>query len=151
MSGIDAASSENVFRSARGLVCLLVPEVGNRNENLRFPGVPGVCGLSGGVPLSKSFIERAVSSLAIAIAQSKVRWSAAEIGFTYNETFIMLHQYMITLLDKFPYGLLCELCTEFIKQKHNGEVSPHVLSLNTGYILVKFWYWASTLKAVQQN
>jgi hypothetical protein len=73
MSGIEAASSENVFRSVCGLVFLLVPGVGNRNENLRLPGVPGVWGLSGGVPLSKSFIERAVSSLAIAIAQSKVR------------------------------------------------------------------------------
>jgi hypothetical protein len=91
MSGIEAASSENVFRSARGLGCLLVPAVGNRNENLRLPGVPGVCGLSGGVPLSKSFIERAVNSLAIAIAQSKVRSSAAEIGFTYNERHLLCY------------------------------------------------------------
>lgn len=102
MSGIDAASSENVFRSMCGLACLLVPAAGNQNENFCFPGVPGVCGLSGGVPLSKSFIERAVNSLAMAIAKSKARSSAAEIGFTYSARHLACLQWYLTILpDKF--------------------------------------------------
>ena len=41
-------------------------------------------GAEGGlsVPIPKSFIERAANSFAKAIAQSNVRSSAAEIGFT---------------------------------------------------------------------
>ena len=85
MSGIDAASSAKLRRSDLGLL-LPAPPAPNLNENLRLFGEAGVWGDSGGglasLPPSSSCMERDASSLAIAIADSSVRWSAADMGFT---------------------------------------------------------------------
>lgn len=89
MSGMEAASSVKVLPSER-VCCLLAtdpcptPVDGKRKENLRLVGDAGLMGAEGGwsPPTPKSFIDRAASSLAIAIAQSSVFSSAAEIGFT---------------------------------------------------------------------
>lgn len=89
MSGMEAASSVKVLPSER-VCCLLAtdpcptPVDGKRKENLRLVGDAGLMGAEGGwsPPTPKSFIDRAASSLAIAIAQSSVFSSAAEIGLT---------------------------------------------------------------------
>lgn len=91
MSGMEAASSVKVLPSER-VCCLLAsdpcpaPVDGKRKENLRLVGDAGLMGAEGGrsPPTPRSFIDRAASSLAIAIAQSSVFSSAAEIGFTWT-------------------------------------------------------------------
>lgn len=88
ISGIEAASSVKVFPS--GLWCCFPVELpvvvadGKRNENFRLFGETGLIGAEGGlsVPIPNSFIDLAADSFAKAIAQSNVRSSAAEIGFT---------------------------------------------------------------------
>lgn len=68
----------NVLPSVR--VCCLLLVVPARKENLRLVGDAGLRGADGG--RSRSLIERAASSVANAIALSRVFSSAAEIGFT---------------------------------------------------------------------
>jgi hypothetical protein len=84
ISGMEAASSVKLRLSSLGLVLLFPAE--NLKENLRLLGDAGVCGDSGGgldsLPPSSSYMERDANSLANAIADSRVRWSAADIGFT---------------------------------------------------------------------
>lgn len=104
MSGMEAASSVKVLPSERAC-CLLAtdpcptPVDGKRKENLRLVGDAGLMGAEGGwsPPTPKSFIDRAASSLAIAIAQSSVFSSAAEIGFTWT-TNLWIHQMVVTFL-----------------------------------------------------
>lgn len=104
ISGMEAASSVKVLPSER-VCCLLAtdpcptPVEGKRKENLRLVGDAGLMGAEGGwsPPTPKSFIDRAASSLAIAIAQSSVFSSAAEIGFTWT-TNLWINQMVVTFL-----------------------------------------------------
>lgn len=87
---MEAASSVKVLPSERASCLALVPFApaavdGKRKENLRLVGEAGLIGAEGDrSPPPRSFMDRAASSLAIAIAQSSVRSSAAEMGFTWN-------------------------------------------------------------------
>jgi hypothetical protein len=80
--------------------------------------------------------------LAIAIAESKARSSAAEIGFTYSARHLVC--YSGTWLPCLINSLIDRIHTlhKVHKMKGNGGVPPsiclHVLPLNTDWISIKF-------------
>lgn len=87
---MEAASSVKVLPSVR--VCCLAALLwapgadGKRKENFRLDGLAGLMGAEGGRSLPpRSFIDLAASSLAMAIAESSVFSSAAEMGLTCKE------------------------------------------------------------------